>query len=71
MPAAGDDGPRANLIYSLIFSGTILFEVMQAAEWLKGAGYPDIVCYSVKGYVELARNAASAEQAAATDADSA
>ena len=61
-PAAGDR-PRVNLFGS----GSILFEVMQAAETLREEGYSAAV-YSITSYVELARDAERAEQADATDA---
>jgi pyruvate dehydrogenase E1 component len=59
-PAAGD-GPRVNLLGS----GTILFEVIQAAETLREEGH-SVAVYSITSYIELARDAERAEQA---DAD--
>ena len=55
-PAAGN-GPRVNLLGS----GTILFEVMQAAVTLRDEGY-SVAVYSITSYVELARDAERAEQ---------
>ena len=60
-PAAGD-GPRVNLLGS----GTILFEVMQAANTLRDEGYA-VAVYSITSYVELARDAERAEQEDAVD----
>ena len=50
-PIVGD-GPRVNLLGS----GTILFEVVQAAATLREHGY-SVAVYSITGYVELARDA--------------
>jgi pyruvate dehydrogenase E1 component len=62
-PAEGD-GPRVNLLGS----GTILFEVMQAAETLRQEGCA-VAVYSITSYVELARDAERAEQADADDVE--
>jgi len=62
-PATGD-GPRVNLLGS----GTILFEVMQAAATLRAEGY-SVAVYSITSYVELARDAERAEQAGTADAE--
>ena len=62
-PATGD-GPRVNLLGS----GTILFEVMQAAATLREEGY-SVAVYSITSYVELARDAERAEQASTADAE--
>ena len=62
-PIAGA-GPRVNLLGS----GTILFEVMQAAATLREEGY-SVAVYSITSYVELARDAERAEQAGTADAE--
>jgi pyruvate dehydrogenase E1 component len=49
-------------------SGTILFEVMQAAGTLRQEGYA-VAVYSITSYVELARDAERAEQADADDVE--
>ena len=55
-PASGK-GRRVNLLGS----GTILFEVMEAASRLRADGYA-VAVYSITSYVELARDAERAEQ---------
>jgi len=56
LEAAVGEGPRINLLGS----GTILFEVMEAASRLREEGFA-VAVYSVTSYIELARDA---EQAA-------
>jgi pyruvate dehydrogenase E1 component len=56
-PAAGS-GQRVNLLGS----GTILFEVLEAASSLREEGF-SVAVYSITSYVELARDAERAEQA--------
>ena len=62
-PIVGD-GPRVNLLGS----GTILFEVMQAAATPREHGY-SMAVYSITSYVELARDTERAEQAGTADAE--
>jgi pyruvate dehydrogenase E1 component len=56
-PASGS-GQRVNLLGS----GTILFEVLEAASTLREEGF-SVAVYSITSYVELARDAERAEQA--------
>ena len=56
-PASGN-GQRVNLLGS----GTILFEVLEAASSLREEGF-SVAVYSITSYVELARDAERAEQA--------
>ena len=56
-PACGD-GPRVNILGS----GTILFEVLEAAEQLRSEGFA-VAVYSITSYVELARDAERSETA--------
>ena len=56
-PASGS-GQRVNLLGS----GTILFEVLEAASRLREQGF-SVAVYSITSYVELARDAERAEQA--------
>ena len=56
-PASGS-GQRVNLLGS----GTILFEVLEAASTLREDGF-SVAVYSITSYVELARDAERAEQA--------
>ena len=60
LESAVGEGPRINLLGS----GTILFEVIEAASRLRQEGFA-VAVYSITSYIELARDAEQAENSKA------